>query len=103
MYKIIYFVPVDAKERTKDALFSVGAGSFEKYMKCSWEVLGTGQFMPVKDANPSIGSIDTLERVEEYRVEMICKGELIEEAIKILKETHPYEEVAYEVIKLEEF
>ena len=46
MYKLIVFIPDEAKERVKHALFSVGAGSLGAYSHCSWECLGTGQFLP---------------------------------------------------------
>jgi len=103
MYKLIYFVPTEAKESTKQALFSLGAGKFNNYESCSFETLGTGQFKPIDKANPHIGSLNTLEIVEEYKVEMICTDKLIKQAVQTLKESHPYEEVAYEVYKLEEF
>ena len=103
MYKLNYYVPVDAKERTKEALFSIGVGMFNNYENCSFETLGQGQFKPTKDANPVIGELNTLEIVDEYKIEMICSEELIEKAIATLKEIHPYEEVAYEVFKIEEF
>jgi len=103
MYKINYYVPVHAKEKTKKALFEIGAGKYENYEYCSWESLGRGQFKPIAKANPTIGQLDKLEIVDEYKVEMICSDELISLAIKTLKEMHPYEEVAYEVFKMEEY
>lgn len=103
MYKLNYFVPVADKERTKQALFDIGVGRYDNYEHCSWESLGQGQFKPIKGANPHLGELDKLELVEEYKVELICNDELIREAIKTLKEVHPYEEVAYEVFKMEEF
>lgn len=103
MYKLNFYVPVDAKERTKEALFAIGVGKFENYENCSWETLGSGQFRPIAGANPSIGEIDKLEVLQEYKVELICSDELIRLAIKTLKEVHPYEEVAYEVFRMEEF
>jgi len=103
MYKLSFFVPVDAKEKVKEALFSIGIGKYKNYDKCSWEVLGQGQFRPLKGANPHIGTINDVEKVKEYKVEMICKDHLIKKAVLELKKSHPYEEVAYEVIKLEEF
>jgi len=103
MYKLNYFVPTEAKESTKEALFNIGAGMFEKYENCSFETVGQGQFKPVGSANPYIGKKDTIEYVEEYKVEMICRDDLIRKAVEVLKEAHPYEEVAYEVIKLEDF
>ncbi|MDD2449869.1 MAG: NGG1p interacting factor NIF3 [Sulfurimonas sp.] len=103
MYKLIYFVPLDAKEKTKKALFNIGVGRYENYEFCSFETLGVGQFKPIGDANPHIGRLDRVEKVQEYKVEMICSDELIKEAVKVLKESHPYEEVAYEVFRIEEF
>ena len=103
MYKLIYFVPIEAKEKTKEALFSLGVGKFNNYESCSFEVLGQGQFKPINNANPYIGTKDTIEYVNEYKVEMICSDELIKKAVEVLKEAHPYEEVAYEVLRLEDF
>jgi len=102
MYKLNYYVPSSAKEKTKEALFNIGVGMFENYEKCSWETLGQGQFRPVNSANPNIGELDTLEVLQEYKVEMICNDELIHKAVVTLKEAHPYEEVAYEVFKMED-
>lgn len=103
MYKLSFFVPREEKESVKEALFNIGVGKYENYECCSFETLGVGQFKPIADANPHIGEIDQIERVSEYKIEMVCKDELIQQAVKVLKETHPYEEVAYDVFKIEEF
>ncbi len=103
MYKLNYYVPADAKESTKQALFDIGVGRYENYECCSFETLGTGQFKPIDNANPHIGELNKIEKVEEYKVEMICSAELIKKAVEVLKEVHPYEEVAYEVFRMEEF
>ncbi|EDZ63429.1 protein containing Nitrogen regulatory PII-like domain [Sulfurimonas gotlandica GD1] len=103
MYKLNYFVPSDAKERTKQALFDIGVGRYQNYECCSFETLGNGQFKPIESANPHIGKLNELEIVQEYKIEMICEDRLIKKAVKTLKEVHPYEEVAYEVLKIEGF
>ena len=103
MYKLNYYVPTKAKEKTKKALFGIGVGKFDNYEHCAFEILGRGQFKPIGSANPYIGKTGTLEYVEEYKVEMICRDDLIKKAVEVLKEAHPYEEVAYEVIRLEDF
>jgi hypothetical protein len=103
MYKLNFFVPTANKEEVKTALFDVGVGRYENYDCCSFESLGVGQFRPIEAANPHIGSLNTIERVEEYKVEMICETHLIKQAIATLKASHPYEEVAYEVFKVEDF
>jgi len=103
MYKLNFFVPTINKEEVKAALFAIGVGRYANYDQCSFETLGTGQFHPLEDANPYLGSLGKLERVEEYKVEMICDEKLIHQAVQTLKQVHPYEEVAYEVFKLEAF
>ena len=103
MYKLNYYVPTEAKDKTKEALFSIGVGKFANYENCAFETLGRGQFKPVGEANPYIGTKNVLEYVHEYKVEMICRDDLIQKAVEVLKEAHPYEEVAYEVIRLEDF
>ena len=75
---------------------------FDNYECCSWETLGDGQFKPVGNANPNIGQLDKLEVLQEYKVELICSDELIHQAVRVLKEIHPYKEVAYEVFKMED-
>lgn len=103
MYKLNFFVPVSDKERVKQALFDLGVGRYENYECCSFETLGQGQFKPVNGASPAIGELEKLEVLPEYKVEMICNNELIKEAVRTLKEVHPYEEVAYEVFEMAEF
>ncbi|KAN0022039.1 hypothetical protein ACTFIU_004195 [Dictyostelium citrinum] len=100
MFKIIFFCPLEHTEKVKNALFKIGAGTIGNYQECCFVSKGVGQFRPLIGAKPVIGQVDTLEFVDEYRVEMICKEELIEPAIKALKQSHPYEEPAYEVYKL---
>jgi hypothetical protein len=103
MYKLNYYVPPEAKEKTKEALFNLGVGRFENYENCCFETVGQSEFKPIHNANPYIGTLNKLESLQEYKIEMICSDELIKEAVKVLKEAHPYEEVAYEVIRLEDF
>ena len=103
MYKLNYFVPPEAKEQTKKALFAIGVGKYNNYECCCFETLGTGQFKPTRNANPYTGERGEICYVKEYKIEMICTQALIQQAIEVLKQNHPYEEVAYEVIKLENF
>jgi hypothetical protein len=102
MYKLNFFVPIEDKKRVKEALFELGVGKYENYDRCSFETLGMGQFRPINNANPHIGELNQVERIQEYKIEMVCKDELIKKAVEVLKEVHPYEEVAYEVFKMEE-
>jgi hypothetical protein len=103
MYKLCFFVPESACETVKQALFAVGAGRMGKYDQCCWQSLGTGQFRPLDGSTPHLGQHNRLEKVAEWKVEMVCHDELIESAVAALKQAHPYEEVAYEVYPLTVF
>ena len=100
MFKLSFFVPDADLEQVKSALFAAGAGRQGDYQECCWQTRGTGQFRPVNNANPAIGSVGQLEKVSEWRVEMICAPDDIKAAIAALLAAHPYEEVAYDLVKL---
>lgn len=97
---LFVYVPAQNAEKLKQALFSAGAGKYEHYDQCCWEVRGTGQFRPLLGSNPSIGTQNTLEKVEEIKIEMICEDKKIKGVLEALKENHPYEEPAYGVIEI---
>ncbi|HZF69605.1 NGG1p interacting factor NIF3 [Sulfuricurvum sp.] len=99
LYQLFVYVPIIASEKVKNALFDAGAGRYENYDQCSWESSGVGQFRPLEGSNPFLGSLSTLEKVEEIKIEMICKPEILKAVLKRLKEVHPYEEPAYGVIE----
>jgi hypothetical protein len=102
MYKLCYFVPETHLEQTKNALFKSGAGKIGDYDSCAWQSLGQGQFRPLAGSNPFLGNKGELEVVAEYKVELVCEDALVGEALKALKQAHPYEEPAYEVYRIEE-
>jgi hypothetical protein len=101
MYKISFYVPESHKEKVKEALFQAGAGRIGHYDSCSFEVLGVGQFRSLPGSKPFIGKVGELERVAEYKVEMIVSDKNMKAAVKALKAAHPYESPAYDVYKLE--
>nr|WP_297462125.1 NGG1p interacting factor NIF3 [uncultured Halomonas sp.] len=100
MYKLAFFVPVDEAENVKEALFKSGAGRIGDYEACCFQTRGSGQFRPLDGADPHIGKIGELERVDELKVELVCADDLIHAAVAALKAAHPYEEPAYEAWKL---
>ncbi|NMT63576.1 YqfO family protein [Marinobacter orientalis] len=102
MYKMCYFVPESHLESTKTALFESGAGRIGDYDCCAWQCKGQGQFRPLDGSRPFLGQVGEVERVEEFRVELVCADELIRAAVQALKASHPYEEPAYEVFRMEE-
>lgn len=101
MYKLSFFVPQDGLEAVKAALFEAGAGRIGNYDRCCWQIRGQGQFRPLPGSDPAIGEHQALTALEEWKVELVCEDVLIKAAVQALKAAHPYEEVAYEVVKLE--
>ena len=103
MYKVVVFIPVSSSNKVKQAMFDAGAGKIGKYDSCSFEVLGIGQFRPLQGSKPYLGEENKVERVKELRVEIICEDKYLESVIKVMKQVHPYEMPAYDVIKLEDY
>ena len=95
MHQLVFYVPASHVEVVKEALFATGAGRIGNYDACSWQVLGEGQFRPGVGAEPFLGEQDQLERVPEFRVELVVADERIEAAIAALRDAHPYEEPAF--------
>ncbi|WP_028387856.1 NGG1p interacting factor 3 protein, NIF3 [Legionella fairfieldensis] len=102
-YKLSFYVPESHLEIVKQALFTVGAGRQGNYEQTCWQCMGQGQFKPLAGANPAIGERNVLTYINEYKVEMICAAHCIFAAVQELKSKHPYEEPAYDVVRLEMF
>ena len=103
MFRLCYHVPESHLEATKTALFEAGAGRAGSYEHCCWQVKGEGQFRPLSGSQPFQGQEGLLERLAEYRVEMVCADEHIDAAVAALKRSHPYEVPSYQVIRLEDY
>ncbi|NIC07511.1 YqfO family protein [Billgrantia bachuensis] len=103
MYKLAFYVPLEDAEAVKEAVFASGAGRIGDYEACCFETRGTGQFRPLDGANPHIGQVGDLEKVEEVKVELVCEDQLIHDAVAALRAAHPYEEPAFDVWRLEAF
>ena len=101
MYQISFYVPEKDLETVKTAMFQAGAGHIGNYDHCSWQILGQGQFRPLAGSQPAIGQQDKIETVAEYRVEMVCRDHVLGATIAAMKQAHPYEAVAYQVVRLE--
>jgi len=100
MHKLCFYVPEGHLEVVKTAVFAAGAGRIGDYDQCCWQVLGTGQFRPLAGSNPFLGQQGSVEQVPEYRVELVCEDHLVRAAVLALVAAHPYEEPAYDVIRL---
>jgi hypothetical protein len=99
-YSLVFYVPIADAHKVKQAVFAAGAGKIGNYEQCCWETQGVGQFLPLQGSNPNIGVHDSLETVDELRIELICEQQHLQNVVTALKASHPYETPAYHCIKL---
>ena len=99
-YKLVWFVPADALEATRDAVFDAGAGRIGDYERCSWYTAGTGTFLGGEGTAPAVGEPEREERVPELRVETVVPEDRVGAAVAALRLAHPYEEPAFDVYPL---
>ena len=100
MFKLCFYVPESHLEQVKGAAFKAGAGRIGDYDSCCWQVSGQGQFRPLGGSDPYIGQQGKVERVHEYRVEMVCARECVKAAVQAMLAAHPYEEPAWDLVEL---
>ena len=101
-YKLVWFVPREALDATRDAVFAAGAGRIGDYTRCSWYTAGTGTFFGGEETEPAIGERGREQRAAELRVETVVPAEQLPAVVAALVDAHPYEEVAYDVYPLVE-
>lgn len=101
LYKLAVYVPVTHIDIVKDALGKSGAGHIGNYSHCSFSSEGKGNFKPLEGSNPFIGSNGEIETVEEIKIETIVPQKILGGVISKMISAHPYEEVAYDLYKLE--
>ena len=101
MYTLVFFVPDSHLVDVKNAVFHAGGGHVGPYEQSCWEVKGQGQFLPQPGANPHTGQIGLLEKLSEYRVEVMVSESTLEACVAALKLAHPYECPVFYVIKIE--
>ena len=98
--KLITFAPKDKAEQVRKALFAAGGGELGKYSECSFNTEGTGTFKPLEGADPFVGEIGKRHEENEIKIEVIFPGYIEQRIVRAMIDTHPYEEVAYDVISL---
>lgn len=99
--KLVVYVPESHRDAVFQAVSEAGAGWVGNYSHCSFQVAGTGTFLPREGTHPHIGEQGKLERVEEVRLETVMPASKQSAVLKAMKAAHPYEEVAYDIIPLD--
>lgn len=98
--KLVWFVPEDFLDATRDAVFAAGGGRIGEYERCSWYAAGTGTFLGGESTSPAVGERGREERVPELRVETVVPSDRVGDVVAALRRAHPYEEPAYDVYPL---
>ena len=98
--KLVWFVPADALDATREAVFAAGGGRIGGYERCTWYTAGTGTFLPGEGTEPAVGERGSEEHVPELRVETVVSAERAADVVAALRAAHPYEEPAYDVYPL---
>lgn len=98
--KIFVTVPVENVDGVRNAMCDAGAGIIGNYTYCTTSTKSIGTFIPNDDANPYIGEQNKMEFVNEEKLEVICDVEKVKNVIMKLRETHPYEEPAIDIVSL---
>lgn len=94
-------VPPTEAEKLKSALFAAGAGRIGDYAECAFDIEGTGQFTPQEGADPTDGKIGENYRDTELRVEFVAPASRRRAIIDALREAHPYEEPAFDIVEMQ--
>lgn len=99
--KIVVFVPEDHHMKVLNAMCEAGAGWIGNYSHCTFNLRGTGTFLPGEGTDPYIGQQGKLEQVKEVRMETIIPESAQSRVVQAMLNAHPYEEVAYDIYPLE--
>ena len=98
--KIIVTIPLENVNEVRNVICSEGAGIIGNYTYCTISTKTIGTFKPTENANPYIGEKNKLEFVEEEKLEVVCSVDRVKKVLKKLREIHPYEEPAIDIIPL---
>jgi len=100
-WKLVTFVPETHLAAVRDAVCAAGAGGIGKYTHCSFSAQGTGTFKPLADAKPFAGQKLRVNEEPERRFETIFPKHALTAVLAALRASHPYEEIAYDLVKLQ--
>jgi len=94
-------VPHAEAEKVRAALFAAGAGHIGNYSECSFNAEGSGTFKAGAGTDPFVGQQGQRHTEPETRLEVIFPLYLEGRVIQALLNSHPYEEVAYDIVRLD--
>jgi len=98
--KLFTFVPIDKAGDVRNAIFNAGGGHIGNYSECSFNVEGTGTFKAGEKTDPYVGKKGEQHQEKEIKIEVIFPSFMQQKIVTAMKQAHPYEEVAYDIIEL---
>jgi dinuclear metal center YbgI/SA1388 family protein len=101
LVKLIVFVPASHLNKVAEAIHNVGGGIIGDYSHCSFRTEGIGTFKGSETTNPKIGNAGRLELVKEVKLEVLVDKWKLSPVINTMNQAHPYEEVAYDILMLQ--
>lgn len=102
LVKLVVFCPLADADKLRAQLATAGAGAIGEYVACSFSSPGVGRFTPLDGANPSVGEVGAAVEVNEERIEVVFPESLQSKVLKAMFATHPYEEPAFDLLKLQQ-
>lgn len=99
--KLVTFVPVKDASTVRESLFQAGGGEIGNYSNCSFNIKGEGSFNGNEESNPTVGNKGETHFEEEVQIGITFHKHKEGKIMKALLDSHPYEEVAYEITTLE--
>jgi dinuclear metal center YbgI/SA1388 family protein len=100
MDKLVVYVPEDAAAPLRAAIVEAGAGAVGSYDHCTFTSPGQGRFRPLEGADPAIGTIGTVEVVDEHRIECVLPRRVRSAVVAALRAAHPYETPAFDIVEM---
>ncbi|MGE5375156.1 MAG: divalent cation tolerance protein CutA [Bacteroidota bacterium] len=98
--KLEIFVPQEYALKIRDELAKIGVGRIGNYDHCVAMSPVQGYYRPLPGADPFEGIVEKISEVKEYKIEVNCRRELVNEAMQVIRSVHPYEEPLVNVIPL---
>ena len=90
---VTVFVPDEHAGRVAEAMAGAGAGRIGEYDWCRFvSAAGTGSFVAMESASPSVGTTGTPTTVGEVRLEMVAPRAKARGVAGAARGAHPYEE-----------
>ncbi|NND94375.1 MAG: Nif3-like dinuclear metal center hexameric protein [Flavobacteriales bacterium] len=101
LMKLEVYVPHDHVANLLSAMWDKGAGQIGLYDECSYRLEGRGTYRPLIGSDPYSGVVGERSEEQETKLELIFSDVYSSSVLEAMHNAHPYESVAYQLIRLE--